>query len=205
MGHVTEHSSSGSDSDSELSDIQLQPRPTAQLLVRRHSQQQQCLASMDFSQLSDSEINEDDDDNEECDMDDVDVEYVEPMSSGCQQYHPDVKRRRKMRRMPSVDRVSKIGGNGVQLEAAGVEAAGKRVDDTQKKNISVLFQPQSALISENMKVRYWSVWCDAGVGGSLPCEHVSREFVSCIMKTYDIMMRSLLQCEMSMMMSLLLL
>lgn len=149
IGSTTQHSSSDSDSESDLSDIQLQPRPTSQLLVRRLSQQRQHLLSVDYSQISDSEMDYDEEDGE-CDMDDLDVEYVEPRSSN-QQRSREMLKKRKTGRRTSIDRVCKVGGDGAHSET--VEVTGKRMEDCQRKNISVLFQPQSPLISENMKVR----------------------------------------------------
>lgn len=120
--------SSDSDSESELSDFQMQPHPSSRLLVsRRLSQQRQhALSIIDYGQLSES-MNED--------SEEVDVEYIDPT------YYS----RAQVGRKKAANRSR--GQNMDMLD-------GKKVE--QKRNIPSLFQPQSPLISENMKVSPYS-------------------------------------------------
>lgn len=118
--------SSDSDSESELSDLQIQPRPSSRLLMsRRLSQQRQQAPPIDYGQLSES-MNED--------SEDIDVEYIDPT------YYS---RSRVSGKKPNRSR-----GQNMNTSAA---QEGKKPSD-QKRNINSLFQPQSPLISENMKV-----------------------------------------------------
>ena len=117
--------SSDSDSESELSDLQIQPRPSSRLLMsRRLSQQRQRAPLIDYGLLSES-MNED--------SEDIDVEYVDPTYS---------------RSRVSGKKANRSKGQNTDVAAA---QEGKKPTD-QKRNINSLFQPQSPLISENMKV-----------------------------------------------------
>lgn len=133
-------SSSESDSESELSDVQFQPRPTSQLFVRRLSQQKQRVPVINYNQLTEStgegETNEEESDKE------IDVEYVAP---SC---HRKPRVAVKRRNRPRVEQLQRSKCYSSE-EADAVEEV-KKVE--QKKNISSLFQPQSQLLSENMKV-----------------------------------------------------
>lgn len=149
VSFVTQASSSESDLESDLSDVQFQSRPTSQLLVRRLSQHKQHPLSMDLSQGSMSEMNDDEEDDDV--MGDLDVDYLEPRSSNYRRSREVMKRRIKMRRRAAVGRTSKADSRRTCLGELGEESADKRME-TVKKNISVLFLPQSPLVSENMKV-----------------------------------------------------
>ena len=129
-------SDSDSESESELSDFHIQTRPNSQLFVRRLSQQKHRVPKINYSLLgeSTSEANEDESEKE------IDVEYVNP--SSC---YP------KPRHMTSVKRQGRPRTKRkMRLEETEFEEV-KRVE--QKRNVSSLFQQQSPLLSENMKVQ----------------------------------------------------
>ena len=132
----TSQFSSDSDSESELSDIQIQPRPTSRLFVRRLSQLKRHIPRIDYSQLSASDPNEEEESEKE-----VDVESVAP---GAYYPRPQVSVKKQNR-----TRIGQFKHKFRSKEEEFVEDE-KRVD--QRRNISSLFQPQSPLVSENMKV-----------------------------------------------------
>lgn len=151
----TQSSSGDSNSESELSDIPVLPRPLSHLLVsRRLSKQRQYGGSIDYSQLSEStsEIYEEED-SEDSEKE-VDVEYVDPASRAC------IMARRRIR--PSRAR-QRAGGRS--QEQGGVE---KKME--QRRNIDSLFQPQSPLVTENMKVCV-AVCCVGSRGGGCGQSH----------------------------------
>lgn len=131
---ASQASSSGSESESEMSDYQ-QPHPSSHLLMsRRLSQQRRQHAAIDYNQLSlEEEEEEDDDDDEEEEESEVDVEYVHPSCYS-----------RPRAPAPHLGGKKRSRGQG-----GGVEE-GRKVE--QRRNISSLFQPQSPLVSENLKV-----------------------------------------------------
>ena len=156
-------SSSSSESESELSDFQIQPRPTSHLLSSRRLSQHSH-PSIDYGKLSESagdlDTNEDEDDD-----DDLDVEYVDPTACYSRARVPPVaaragvgrgrgvgaamgKKRRSRPRVEQLKRKYHATDRGVAMK--GEERGRKGVE--QKRNISSLFQPQSPLINENMKV-----------------------------------------------------
>ena len=143
-------STSESDLESDYSDLHIQSRPSSQLLVRRLSQQKQQASGDKLSMDSMSDLNEDE---EGMDTSDVDQDYLASRTSNNLRRSREVmKRRMKMRRRAAAGmaRSGKAEGQGSHVWAA--EGAGKEVN-CLKRNISLLFQPQSPLINENLKVR----------------------------------------------------
>ena len=151
-------SSSDSESmESEASDFQIQPLPSSRLLVsRRLSQQKLHPPRIDYSKLlesaGDGDTNEEDDDDD----DDLDVEYVDPTVCYSRARVPGgvagVGVGGKRRSRPRVEQLKrKYHGGGVARGGEGAEPRGGRKVE-QKRNISSLFQPQSPLVNENMKV-----------------------------------------------------
>ena len=91
---------------------------------------------MDYSQLTES-VGEDGDVSSEAESVDVDVEFVGPTAqqAAAASYYPP--------------RASRVGQGGAKKRQAGAKVGEKG----EKRNIGVLFQPQSPLVMENMKVR----------------------------------------------------
>ena len=140
----TQSSGESDYSESELSDILVQPRPSLRLLVsRRLSQQRKYGGSINYSQLNEStsEVYEEEEEGEESEKE-VDVEYVDPT---CLSTRAHVLAKRRIRPSRARPRVPLDGGQS--HEQGGVE---KKME--QRRNIDSLFQPQSPLVTENMKV-----------------------------------------------------
>ena len=133
----TSQFSSDSDSESELSDIQIQPRPTSRLFVRRLSQLKRHIPRIDYSQLSASDPNEEEESEKE-----VDVESVAP---GAYYPRPQVSVKKQNR--------TRIGQFKTQVSFKRRRVCGKMKKELIRgETFSSLFQPQSPLVSENMKV-----------------------------------------------------
>lgn len=139
---VSQASSSDSEMESDVSDIQMQPRPSSRLMVsRRLSQQRRRAPSTDYSQLSEESTGEGNDEDSE--GDDVDVEDTDFPSTCYSRARMAVKRRNR----PRIDQLQR------KYHPEKMNLLTKKVE--QKRNISSLFQPQSPLVSENMKVTNW--------------------------------------------------
>lgn len=135
LSSASQMSSSNSESESEMSDVPLQPHPSSRLLVSRRFSQQQYA-------LYEEGAEEEEEDFEK----DVDIESLDETGTSCYS-------RTHMRHnnRPGAGAEQKYYAREVG------EGVGKKVE--QRRNIASLFQPQSPLIGENMKVVMWSGVC----------------------------------------------
>ena len=170
-----ESSSSESDVDSDCSsNIPVRSRPSSQLLMKRPSLIKVTSSNEDPEDPEDpigeesgkgewkKELEEDGlggGGSESTQASDMDQDYLDSRAN-LRRSREAVKRRvKKIRQMAATAKAGMVKPGKPVDARSGVSKVVDKKAGNQKRNISLLFQPQSPLVNENLKVRGWSGGC----------------------------------------------